>query len=159
MAYAQARLYGGAALQIVYLVVSFYGWYQWLHGGEGHGRLSVSRTPVSWLAGLTLAGLVATLALGLFLRFRTDEALPFPDAATTSFSLVAQWMATRKWLENWIVWIVVDLGYVAVCLSQRLYPMGALYAVFLVLAVLGYREWRASLARRDTAPALQRETA
>ena len=53
-------------------------------------------------------------------------------------------MATRKWLENWLVWMVVDVGYVAICVSQRLYAMAALYAVFLVLAVLGYKEWRAS---------------
>jgi nicotinamide mononucleotide transporter len=145
--YGHARLYGAAGLQVVYLAVSFYGWYEWLHGGEAHGRLHVSRTPGRWAVGLAMAGLVATLGFGLFLKHRTDAALPFPDAATTAFSLVAQWMATRKWLGNWLVWIAVDLGYVAICLSQRLYPMSVLYAVFLVLAVFGHREWRASLAR------------
>jgi nicotinamide mononucleotide transporter len=56
-------------------------------------------------------------------------------------------MATRKWLESWLLWIVVDAANVAICVSQSLYVMAALYAVFLVLAVLGYKEWRASLAR------------
>lgn len=151
--YGHARLYGAAALQVVYLVVSFYGWYEWLHGGEAHGRLRVSRTPGRWAVALAAAGLAATLVFGLFLKYRTDAALPFPDAATTAFSLVAQWMATRKWLGNWLVWIVVDVGYVAICLSQRLYPMSALYALFLVLAVFGHREWRASLAQPAAAEA------
>jgi nicotinamide mononucleotide transporter len=114
---------------------------------------------VRWAAGLAVAGLVTTLCLGLALKYRTDAALPFPDAATTAFSLAAQWMATRKWLENWLVWIVVDVAYVAVCVSQHLYAMAALYAVFLVLAVLGYKEWRASYARRGAGVELQQDTA
>jgi len=143
--YAQARIYGGAGLQAVYVAVSIYGWYEWLHGGAGHGRLLVSRTPARWAVALGLAGVAASVALGLLLEHRTDAALPFPDAAVTAFSLVAQWMATRKWLENWLVWMVLNVANVAICLSQRLYPMAALYAVFLVLAVFGLREWRASL--------------
>jgi nicotinamide mononucleotide transporter len=154
-----ARLYGGAGLQAVYLVVSFYGWYEWLHGGEQQGRLFVSRTPARWAAGLALAGLVTTLGLGLVLKYRTDAALPFPDAATTAFSLAAQWMTTRKWLENWLVWIVVDVAYVGICASQHLYAMASLYAVFLVLAVLGYKEWRASLAQREAGVGLQQDSA
>jgi nicotinamide mononucleotide transporter len=156
---AHARLYGGAGLQAVYLVVSVYGWYEWRHGGEQHGRLSVSRTPARWAAGLALAGLVGTLGLGLVLKYRTDAALPFPDAATTAFSLAAQWMTTRKWLENWLVWIVVDVAYVGICASQHLYAMAALYAVFLVLAVLGYKEWRASCAQREAGVDQEPDTA
>lgn len=142
--YAQARIYGAAALQAVYVAVSVYGWYEWLHGGAAHGRLAVSRTPLRWAAGLALAGCAASVALGLLLKHRTDAALPFPDAAVTAFSLVAQWMATRKWLENWLLWMVLNVANAAICLSQRLYPLAALYAVFLVLAVFGLREWRAS---------------
>jgi nicotinamide mononucleotide transporter len=144
---AHARLYGAASLQAVYLVLSVYGWYEWLHGGSGHGRLSVSRTPLAWAGALLAAGCAFTVGFGLFLKYRTDAALPFPDAATTGFSLVAQWMTTRKWLENWLLWIVVDAAYVLICLSQRLFPMTAVYALFLVMAVVGYREWGASAAR------------
>ena len=143
--YVHARIYGAAGLQAVYVVVSIYGWYEWLHGGTGHGRLAVSRTPARWGARLAVFGIAASLALGLVLKHRTDDVLPFPDAAVTAFSLVAQWMATRKWLENWLVWIVLNTANVTICVSQRLYPMSALYALFLVLAVLGYREWRAAL--------------
>ena len=143
--FAHARLYGAAALQAVYVVVSVYGWYEWLHGGVGHGRLAVSRTPRRWLAGLGAAATVVAVAVGLFLKHRTDAALPFTDGATTAFSLAAQWMATRKWVENWLVWIAVDVVYVAMYVSQGLLPTAGLYAAFLVLAIFGYREWRASM--------------
>jgi nicotinamide mononucleotide transporter len=142
---AHARLYGAAGLQAVYAAVSVYGWYEWLHGGKGHGRLLVSRAPRRWLLSLAAAGAIGSVALSLFLRHRTDAALPFPDAATTAFSLVAQWMATRKWLESWLFWIAVDVVYVGMYVSQGLLPTAGLYAAFLVLAVFGYREWRASM--------------
>jgi nicotinamide mononucleotide transporter len=146
-----ARIYGAAGLQAVYVVVSVYGWYQWRHGGAGHGRLEVSRTPAAWAAGLAVFGALASLALGLVLKHRTDDALPFADAAVTAFSLVAQWMATRKWLENWLLWIVLNVSNVAICVSQRLYPMAALYAFFLVLAVFGFREWSRSMRAGERA--------
>jgi nicotinamide mononucleotide transporter len=144
--FAEARIYGAAALQGVYVLVSLYGWHAWLHGGQDHGRLRVSRTPARWLAGLAVAGGAGSVALGLFLRHRTDAALPFSDGATTAFSLAAQWMASRKWLENWLVWIAVDAAYVAMYVSQRLFATAGLYAAFLVLAFLGFREWRRSMA-------------
>ena len=151
--FAQARIYSNAALQAVYVVVSFYGWYEWRHGGKDHGRLAVSRAPWRWLVGLAAGAVLASLALGLLLKHRTDAALPFPDAATTAFSLAAQWMATRKWIENWLLWVGVDAVYVAMYVSQRLFPTAALYAAFLVLAIFGFREWRASMRTGEAAAA------
>lgn len=145
LVFLHSRLYGSAALQLVYAALCLYGWRQWLHGGRDEGRLAVSRTPARWLAGLAIGGSAFALGLGLFLRYRTDAALPFWDASMTAFSLVAQWMTTRKWIENWLVWIPVDAVYVGMYLSQRLHAYAGLYAVFLVLAVLGWREWRRSL--------------
>lgn len=152
LVFFHARLYGSSALQLVYVALSLYGWHEWLHGGEAEGRLAVSRTGAAWAAGLGLGGVAFALALGLFLAYRTNAALPFWDAGTTAFSLVAQWMTTRKWLENWLVWIAVDVVYVGMYLSQRLYATAGLYAVFLGLAVLGFREWRRSLGTAAAFP-------
>jgi nicotinamide mononucleotide transporter len=137
----QAKLYADMGLQVVYVALCLYGWYEWLHGGPGHGVLRVSRTPRS--AGLALggAGLVFAIVLGAALRWRTDAALPFLDSTTTSFSLVAQWMQTRKWLETWVVWIAVDVVYVGMYVYKQLHPTAVLYTIFLVLAVVGRRAW------------------
>jgi nicotinamide mononucleotide transporter len=142
----QSRLYGQMGLQTVYCALSVYGWYQWLYGGEQRTELRVSRASPRLLAGLAAFNVVACVALAALLR-RTDAALPWLDSALTTTSLIAQWMMTRKILENWIIWIVLDVIYVPLFFSQRLYATSALYAAFLVLAFMGFVEWRRSIAR------------
>jgi nicotinamide mononucleotide transporter len=143
------RLYADASLQVVYVVLCTYGWWAWVRGGPGHRALLVSRTPRR--AALVLLGLGATLAvlLGATLKRATDADLPLWDAGTTAFSLVAQWMQARKWLENWAVWIAVDVVYVGMYMVKGLWPTAGLYAVFIALAVLGFRTWASSLRVRE----------
>jgi nicotinamide mononucleotide transporter len=140
----QAKFYADMGLQVVYVALCLYGWYEWLHGGLGHGALGVSRTPRT--AGLALAagGTVFAIVLGAALRGQTDAALPYLDSTTTSFSLVAQWMQTRKWLETWVVWIAVDVVYVGMYVYKQLHPTAVLYVIYLALAVMGRRAWMKS---------------
>ena len=143
----QGRLYGQMGLQPVYLALSIYGWYEWLHGGAQRTELHVSRASPRLLSALAVINIVTWLALAAILR-RTDAALPWLDALLTTTSLVAQWMMTRKILESWLLWISVDVVYVPMFFSQRLYATALLYAAFLVLAVMGFVEWRRSLVVR-----------
>lgn len=140
----QGRLYGQMGLQPIYLVLSVYGWYQWLHGGAQRSELRVTRASSRLLATLGVLNLAAWMALAAILR-RTDAALPWLDALLATTSLVAQWMMTRKILENWMLWIAVDLVYVPTFISQGLYATAMLYAAFLVLALRGVVEWRRSI--------------
>jgi nicotinamide mononucleotide transporter len=142
----RTKLYADMGLQVVYVVLCLYGWYEWLHGGRDRGTLTVSATPRPALAALGAAGVAFAAGLGLFLSRNTDAALPFWDAGTTSFSLVAQAMQTRKWWENWLLWIAVDVVYVGIYVVKKLYLTAGLYAVFLALAVLGLKSWRRSMA-------------
>lgn len=153
----EAKLYGAMGLQVVYVGLCIYGWYSWLHGGAQHGRLRVSRTSPALLAALAAGGAATTVALGTWLDRRTDAALPYLDAGTTSFSLVAQWLQARKRIENWAVWLVVDIIYVGMNLSRGLVLTAGLYAVYLGLAVVGFRQWRASM--REPAPGTVAQTA
>jgi nicotinamide mononucleotide transporter len=147
----EARLYGATGLQVVYVGLMLYGWWQWRGGAEGGGTLDVSRMPRRWRVALAAAGTAGAIGLGLLLRYRTDAALPYWDGAATSFSLAAQLMTTRKWVENWYVWLAVDVVYIGMYVSQGLYPTAALYGTFLVLAALGLVEWRKALESRNVA--------
>jgi len=142
----QARLYADMALQIVYIAISVYGWYEWLHGGRGKTELTVSRGTPRLAAVLTVLGVAATALLGTLLSRYTNASLPYLDSATTATSLIAQWMMAKKILENWIVWVAVDVVYVGMFLYKSLYLTAFLYAVFLVLATMGYMRWKKSLA-------------
>ena len=134
-------LFSDMGLQVVYLALSIYGWYQWLRGGENRAPLKVSRASRRvWLIGLTLATIV-WLALAQYTSTLPGVALPYLDSGLTALSLLAQWMMTRKIVENWALWIVADIIYVPMYISKHLYVTAGLYAVFLVLAIMGLVGW------------------
>jgi nicotinamide mononucleotide transporter len=151
--FLQSGLYSDMGLQVVYLVLSIYGWYKWLYGGTRQTTLHVSHASArEWIT----AGIVGAsfwLAIGRYTSTLAGVAYPYFDAGLATLSLVAQWMMTRKKIENWVLWIVADVAYVPMYIFKHLYVTAGLYAVFLVLAVLGLVEWRRSYAR-DRAPLL-----
>lgn len=136
-----AKLYADMGLQFVYIGISAYGWYQWLYGGEGKTELRVSRLPRGLIAPLIAIGSASAAGLGALLQRYTDASLPFVDATTTSTSLIAQWMMTRKYVENWAVWVAVDVVYIAMFTYKELYLTAGLYLVFLILSAVGYGKW------------------
>jgi nicotinamide mononucleotide transporter len=154
LVFYQAKLYADMGLQVVYAALSIYGWYEWLYGGEGRTELHVTRTTPALAALLTLIALAGSALLGTLLRHATDAALPYMDSFLSSTSLVAQWMMTKKKLENWLVWIAVDVLYVGMFVFKGLYLTAGLYAVFLALAVKGYVDWRRSMADVSRAAAV-----
>src|SRR6185436_3190386 len=105
----------------------------------------VSRTPPRVWAVLAVIAVVLWASLGKLTSRLAGVSLPYVDAATTTTSLVAQWMMTRKLLENWLLWVVVDVAYIAMFIFKGLYLTAANYAIYLVLAVLGYVSWKRSL--------------
>ena len=140
-----AKLYADMGLQVVYAVLSAYGWYHWKHGGAHDSTLPVARASRrEWLV-LTALAAVAATGLARLLANTTDAALPAMDATLSVVSLAAQYMMTRKLIENWLVWIALDVVYIGMFEYKQLHVTAALYAVWLVLAVLGWRSWRESL--------------
>lgn len=144
--FLHSGLYSDTGLQVVYFGLSVYGWYEWLYGGAGRTAIAVSRTPArTWLV-LAVVAVVMWTALGAITSRLPGTALPYVDAATTTISLIAQWMMTRKMIENWILWIAVDVVYVGMFIFKGLYLTAFNYAIYLALAVLGYVAWQRSLA-------------
>lgn len=144
--FADSRLYGEAGLQLVFITVAFWGWWQWLRGTGADGApLRVHRLTVRqrW------AALAATLAmwplLGLALDHFTDSDVPWLDALPTVGSLTGQFLLARKVVENWPVWLAVNVVSVGLFAVKGLWLTVILYALFALLSVVGWRAWR----RRD----------
>ncbi|HEK0908307.1 nicotinamide riboside transporter PnuC [Pseudomonas parafulva] len=136
------KLYSDMLLQVVYAVLNLYGWWQWTRPDRVEDARQVSRLDTATvLRGLGL-GLLASAALGAAMAHWTDAAQPWLDAALTGFSLVAQvWMAQKR-LQCWALWFVVDVIFVGLFLYKGLYLTAALYALFTLIAVRGWLEWR-----------------
>ena len=140
-------LYADASLQIVYVILGFYGWWAWLYGGEQRTELVVrGTTRREWLI-LAVAGVVLTAGLWLFLDRLTESTVPLADALTTALSLLATYGQTRKLVESWWLWIAADLIYIPLYAYKDLWLTSILYIAFLILCVLGLRAWQA--ARRS----------
>lgn len=137
-----SRLYGDASLQIVFVLVSFWGWWQWLRGHDAQGQvLRVRRLSRRGRLGALLAVALAYPLLGLFLRRYTDTDVPFWDAFPTTGSLLGQWLLGRKYVENWPTWVAVNIVGVALFAYKGLWLTVLLYALFTVMAVIGWRAW------------------
>lgn len=137
-----SRLYGDASLQLVFATVALWGWWQWLRGTAADGTaLQVRRLGARgrWVCLAVLA--LAWPALGAFLKRYTDTDVPWWDAFPTAASLVGQWLLGRKYVENWPAWIVVNLVSVGLFAYKGLWLTVLLYAVFILLSVLGWRAW------------------
>lgn len=140
-----SKLYGDMGLQFVFICVSIWGWHQWLHGGTQRSVLLVSiMSARSWRIAL-LAWALGFVALAFFLGRYTDTDVPRIDAFLTAGSLLAQLMMSRKKLENWLVWIAVDILYIGLYLYKQLILTAGLYALFIGMAVIGYYSWKKSM--------------
>jgi len=136
-----ARLYAEAGLQVFFAVVQAYGWHLWVRAGGGEQRVEVR-----WLAWpARIAWLMAigamTLAMGAAMDRYTDAAAPYPDAAIAAASIAAQFLLSFRRIENWVLWIAIDMGAIGLYIARDLHLTAGLYGAFLALSVLGLREW------------------
>ena len=142
----RSKLYGDASLQIFFAAVAFWGWFQWLRGRRADGSpLKVTRLAPRGLAIAVAACAVLWPATGLFLKTYTDTDVPWWDAFPTSTSLVGQFLLGRKFIENWAVWIAVNVVSVGLFAYKGLWLTVGLYTLFVALSVVGWREWKKAL--------------
>lgn len=148
----ETKLYSDAGLQIFFLIVQAYGWWAWSRDKEADGDIVVRRLNTPQWVGTIIASFAAALLWAWFLRVNTDASLPFWDANIAMFSVAAQILMTRRYIENWHLWIVIDVVSVGVYWAKGLTLTAGLYILFLGLAILGLIEWRKAEAQA------QRET-
>ena len=139
-----ARLYSLVLLHGVFAAMQLYGWWQWNQGLDDSGQRPVSSAARFEISIGLCAAVLLGLALGLAMSSLTGAAYPWIDAQLTAFSLLAQlWMALKRW-QCWALWVVVDVLYVGFFAFQDYWLTAGLYGVFIALALLGLREWRAA---------------
>ncbi|MEZ5528369.1 MAG: nicotinamide riboside transporter PnuC [Porticoccaceae bacterium] len=136
------KLYMESLLNLYYLGMAVYGWYQWQKGGQDHHGLAInSWSPNQHLAAF-LGVAIATLISGFLLAQNTDARLPYVDSFTTWGSVLTTYMVARKVLENWLYWIVIDSVSIYLYLDRELYYTAALFAIYVVLVVIGFFSWK-----------------
>ena len=145
-----SKLYMQSLLQLYYLAMAAYGWYHWRHPQTAGGELPVTVWPWRYHA-IAISGvlLLVLVSAGLLQRY-SDGALPYLDAFTAWGAIVTTFMVTRKILENWLYWFVIDTVSIGLYLDRELYFTAGLFAAYLVLVVVGYRSWRASMPGQAT---------
>jgi len=154
--FREARLYSDMGLQLAFIGLAAYGWYAWVRRRRAVGPaagphpeataetgvLPISRTSARLWAVLVALGLAYALGAGYLLAHHSNAASPYYDSSTTAISLVAQYQLSRRKIENWLLWIGVDVVYVGLYWSRGLALTSLLYVVYLALAAYGYWQWR-----------------
>lgn len=146
----EKRLYAESGLQVFFFLAQAWGWWLWLRVGGDDNRV-----PVRWLdwpsRGVwALATLALSLNLGWALHRFTDAAMPYADSAIAGASVAAQILLAFRRIENWIIWIAIDVAAIALYINRELYPTAGLYGGMLVMSLIGLREW-IQVAQREHA--------
>jgi nicotinamide mononucleotide transporter len=141
--FARSKLYGEASLQLFFALIAAWGWWQWRFGRQADGTaLKVRGLGARARLVLAASTLAAWPALGALLARVTDTDVPYWDALPTAGSVAGQWLLGRQYVENWPVWVAVNLVSIAVFALKGLWLTVLLYAIFAVLALVGWRAWK-----------------
>jgi len=141
--FAQYKLYGEASLQLFFVAVAGWGWWQWLRGKDAAGQpLQVRHLSARGQAAAALVTLIAWPVLALVLMRHTDTDVPWLDALPTVGSLTGQWLLARKYVQNWPTWVAVNVVSVGLFAYKGLWLTVLLYALFTLMALAGWRSWQ-----------------
>ena len=136
-----SHLYADMGLQVYFMVMNIYGWYYWAKkpADEAKSPVAIIKQKEVWYS--IAAIIVFTFILGTFLKY-TPASYPYIDSFCTACSLVAQVWLARKILENWLIWIFVDIVYVGVYIFKGLHLTAGMYAIYVAIAAMGYIDWK-----------------
>lgn len=131
-----------SALNVYYMVMAVYGWWQWRQGGQQHEGVQVHRWSPTQHAITFVIIVVLTLVSGFLLERNTGAAWPYLDSFTTWASVITTWMVAQKVLENWLYWIVIDSVSIGLYADRGLYLTALLFVAYVIIAIYGYSAWR-----------------
>jgi nicotinamide mononucleotide transporter len=138
----QVRLYADMSLQLVYLILQFTGWYEWLYGNKNRTPLKIRSASYKVLIIATISTAMLFYVSYFILKNYTNSNTIYIDAFTTALSVVGQLMMNRKWVEGWLFFFVADVVSIKMYTFKHLYYTAGLFGIFTVLALMGYIHWR-----------------
>lgn len=148
--YFRKGLYADFGMNIYYLLMAVYGYMAWTGifssgkkkaSGKSSEGLKIRHLPAPGYLPVVAVTAVIWVAIALFLINATDSTVPWADAFTTAMSITGTWMLARKYIEQWLAWILVDSVCVVLYIYKGIYPYALLYAIYTVIAFFGYRKW------------------
>lgn len=144
--FIKAKLYADFILHVVFLILNIYGWYYWKHPSKEDSQLAVTRTHTITLGILLLLSVGLIYITGHLLATYTDASVPFWDSTTSVLSVIAMWLTAKKKIENWALWLVVNILATGIYFYKGIYFYCILYLVYIGMAVAGYISWRKSMS-------------
>lgn len=143
--YYQKGLYADCGMEFYYLAMTVYGFIAWMRHKQKTSDLPIRHMPKNTALVWVGLGLVFWLAIYLILSHFTNSKVPIADAFTTAFSIVGIWALARKYLEQWFVWIIVDIVTCCLYFYKDIPFKASLYGLYVVIAVFGYFKWKKTI--------------
>ena len=135
------KFYFDSAINLYYVIMSFYGWFAWAKKKQ-EKELTVLQMQNKAFLITILGGFILTFSLAYIVDNISDASLPYIDAFTTVFAIIATWMVVKKYIQNWIIWIVVDIVAATMYLYKELYLTAGLFLLYTIISIVGYRQWK-----------------
>lgn len=135
------KLYFDFGINLYYVVMSFYGWFAWSNKQKGDSIAIITMSNNSFL-GIGIVGIIISFILAWAATQFSDAALPYLDSFTTIFSIVATYLVVKKYIENWLIWVVVDLVSTGMYFYKELYLTSLLFLIYTLIALFGFLKWK-----------------
>jgi nicotinamide mononucleotide transporter len=141
----KGQLFLESGLNVFYVAIGFYGWYQWLYGSEEKNEIHITKLSFKRNAMLFTLGIMLWIPFGFFANKFSTQVLPYLDGFITAFSLIATWMTAKKVIENWLYWILIDTLAIILFAYRGFYLLTLLYIIYTLIAIVGYLKWHKKL--------------
>ena len=139
------NLFFESGLNIFYVLIGFYGWYEWLYGSVEKKEIHITKLSLLKNSYLILLGIIVWVPFAFFAKKYSTQAMPYLDAFITAFSIIATWMTAKKIIENWLYWIVLDSLGILLFANRGFYLFALLNIIYISMSVTGYFSWRKKL--------------
>lgn len=151
----QAGIYADCGMEVYYFLAGIYGLIYWMKGGVKKGKsVEISHTPRNKYCSLILITLILWATLAVFLRLCTDSRVPYIDSLSTALSVMGMWMLSRKYIEQWGIWFVVDIISTGLYIYKGVYGRSILYGIYTIMALYGYYIWWRKFQQQQQKPAV-----